>query len=157
MKKAVYIEDRMKKAVIFDIDGTIADVEHRRGWLRTSPPDWERFNAEMGEDRPNLPVVELYRVLWNSKQYEMVLTSGRFESSRRLTETWLIWNEIPFGNIYMRQDGDNRADHLVKEDFLAQIRARFGDIAFAVDDRDQVVAMWRRNGITCLQCAYGSF
>ncbi|MDP9759080.1 MULTISPECIES: phosphatase domain-containing protein [Agrobacterium] len=147
----------MKKIVIFDIDGTIANVEHRRTWLQLSPPDWERFHAEMGDDIPNPAIVELYKLLWKTDQYEMVLTSGRFERSRRLTETWLTWNEIPFGRIYMRGDDDGRADHLVKEEMLRQILADQREIAFAVDDRDQVVSMWRRNGVTCLQCAYGDF
>jgi phosphoglycolate phosphatase-like HAD superfamily hydrolase len=147
----------MRRVVVFDIDGTIADVEHRRTWLQETPPNWERFNAEMGDDQPNQAVVELYKVLWNTGHYKMILTSGRHERSRRLTETWLTWNEIPFETIYMRGNDDNRVDHLVKEGFLAQILTEHGEIAFAVDDRDQVVAMWRRNGITCFQCAYGSF
>lgn len=50
--------------------------------------------------RPTTPaVVELYKVLWDSGQYEMALTSGRFERSRRLTKTWLARNEIPVGKI----------------------------------------------------------
>jgi len=43
--------------------------------------------------------VELYKVLWDSGQYEMVLTSGHFERSRRLTKTWLALNEIRFVKI----------------------------------------------------------
>jgi len=54
------------KTVIFDIDGTLANIEHRRVYLYSDRPDWARFNATMGEDTPNTPIVELYKTLWAS-------------------------------------------------------------------------------------------
>ena len=33
--------------VIFDLDGTLADIEHRRVFLANDRPDWARFNAAM--------------------------------------------------------------------------------------------------------------
>ena len=145
------------QTVIFDIDGTLADIEHRRGFLDGNRPDWRRFNAAMGEDAPNLPIVNLYRVLWASGVYDLQIVTGRNEAFRKVTETWLTWNEIPFNRVLMRADKDQRPDNIIKGEIFAQLLAEGRDIAFAVDDRQQVVDMWRANGVACLQCDVGNF
>lgn len=98
-----------------------------------------------------------YKALWDSNLFKLVLTTGRAEKWRAFTENWLFWNDIPFSELLMRPNKDNRADHLLKQEFLERLLARGDGILFAVDDRQQVVDMWRRNGITCLQCAPGDF
>jgi phosphoglycolate phosphatase-like HAD superfamily hydrolase len=146
-----------RQTVLFDIDGTLADIRHRRACLEAVPPDWKTFNAAMGDDVPNFAVVDLYKVLWASGVYDLILVTGRNESSRKITEQWLIWNEIPFSRLMMRADRDNRADHLIKAEILDQLIGEGCRIAFTVDDRQQVVDMWRRRGIMCLQCDVGDF
>ncbi len=146
-----------KKTIIFDVDGTLADIWHRRKFLEQVNPDWKSFNEKMGDDTPNAPIVELYKTLWDTGKYNIVITSGRSEKDRKITEQWLVWNEIPFENLEMRQDNDNRADYIIKEEILKKLIAEGRDILFVVDDRQQVVDMWRRNGIHCLQCDTGDF
>lgn len=146
-----------KPTILFDIDGTIADIEHRRKFLEQDKPDWRAFNNAMGDDTSNAPVVELYKTLWESKKYEIILVSGRGEESRKITEQWLTWNEIPFDRLLMRPLKDFRADTLIKEEILDKLRSEGKNILFTVDDRQQVVDMWRKNGITCLQCDVGDF
>ena len=145
------------KTVIFDIDGTLADIAHRRGFLDGDRPDWFRFNDAMGKDTPNVPVVELYQTLWNSGVYDLQIVTGRNERFRKVTETWLTWNEIPFNRVSMRADKDQRPDNIIKGEILDMFRKEGRDIAFAVDDRQQVVDMWRENGVLCLQCDVGDF
>ncbi|MGU3575680.1 hypothetical protein ACLBWZ_09105 [Brucellaceae bacterium C25G] len=145
------------KTIIFDLDGTLADIHHRRSYLKKDTPDWKKFNASMGSDTPNVPVVELYKTLWAANSYQLIIVSGRGEEYRAITEQWLVWNEIPFDILMLRQAGDFRTDAVVKREILLEIRARYGEVLFAVDDRQQVVDMWRENGVTCLQCAEGNF
>jgi len=147
----------MKPTVLFDIDGTLADIQHRRHFLKSAKPDWQSFNRKMGEDTPNQPVVTLYKTLWDSQNYQLILVSGRGEESRKITEIWLTWNSIPFDRLLMRPAGDFRPDVEVKQDILDRLWSEGAEILFAVDDRNAVVEMWRRNGITCLQCAEGDF
>lgn len=145
------------KTVLFDIDGTLADINHRRHHVEGGRKDWRAFNAGMGEDVPNQPVVDLYHAIWASGVFDVILVTGRNERFREVTEQWLAWNEIPFKRLIMRPDKDSRPDHIIKKKILRQLQDEGKVIHFVVDDRQQVVNMWRANGITCLQCDEGNF
>lgn len=136
------------RAVIVDIDGTLA--------LRTgdrSPFDWSR----VGEDTPNAPVIELVRIIHAAGLHRVLLMSGRDEVCRRQTEMWLDAQEVPFDELHMRPPKDNRKDSLIKEElYRKHIEARY-DVAFVLDDRNQVVAMWRSLGLPVFQVAEGNF
>lgn len=145
------------KTVIFDIDGTLANIEHRRPFVQTAKPDWKRFNAAIEDDTVNEPVASLYRTLWDADVYDLQIVTGRTEVFRKVTETWLIWNDLPFNRVTMRPDKDFRPDHIIKEEILDRFLTEGRNIEFTVDDRQQVVDMWRRRGIVCLQCDPGEF
>lgn len=146
------METKLKFA-LFDIDGTLADISHRRHLLEKKPQDWKAFFDQIGGDTPNQAVVNLYHLVWNSDDFRCVIVTGRPEQYRKITEQWLTWNEIPFDRLLMRPKNDQRPDHVVKQEFLAAMQSRGMHIEFVVDDRKSVVDMWRRNGLTCLQCA----
>ena len=145
------------KTILFDIDGTLADLNGREKYLKQERPDWRNFNAKMEEDLPNTAVVSLYRALYESGKFEIILVSGRQERFRKVTETWLAWHEIPFDTLLMRADTDQRPDSEVKQDILNALKVQGKEILFTVDDRQSVVDMWRANGITCLQCQKGDY
>ena len=115
---------QMTRCVIFDIDGTLA--EHR--------------------------LVELARIL--DQTGNLVFVSGRPDRYRQVTVTWLLRTGISLSTLYMRADGDCRPDHIVKRELLAEILADGWKPWLVIDDRPQVVAMWRAEGLTCLQAAY---
>ncbi|MEX0597520.1 MAG: polynucleotide kinase [Candidatus Paceibacterota bacterium] len=143
---------------IFDIDGTLALIEHRRHWVTSKPKNWGAFNSQMHLDTPNQPIINIARKLFNSGMIVNV-ASGRegTPTSRKVTEKWLEENGISYANLWMRQAGDFRRDDIVKEEILDNILASgfYPEIIF--DDRDQVVAMWRRRGFVCCQVAEGNF
>lgn len=145
------------KTVLFDLDGTLADIKHRRRFLEQDKPDWKAFNDSMSADTPNGPIVSLYKILWHSNDIELIILTGRHEKYRSITESWLKSHDIDFLQLIMRPDKDFRTDHIVKEEMLKTLQVQEREILFVVDDRNQVVDMWRRNGITCLQCDYGDF
>ena len=147
----------MRKIVIFDIDGTLADNSERRELLTGEYPDWDVFFEKMGEDKPIEPIANLFSILYNSGKYLMCIFSGRPERFRVLTEQWLTWNGIAAVPLFMRKNGDHRPDDIVKEEMLHSLIADGESIEFVVDDRQAVVDMWRKNGIICLQCAEGNF
>lgn len=146
---------KYKSVVVFDIDGTLADVTHRQHFVKGKKKNWHGFNQAMINDTPNTAIVALYKALWD--KYYLIIASGRADNYRSQTEEWFKKWQIPVNEIHMRNFGDYRADDIIKEEILHQLQNKGYQIQFVVDDRDSVVAMWRKNGITCLQCNYGDF
>jgi hypothetical protein len=145
-----------------DIDGTLANIDHRLHHMdRTKgKPNWGKFFAEMDKDTPNKWCVDLIEGL--KTQFDIVLCSGRPDNFQEVTRKWLtqIWADSkssPIENLFMRRRDDSRQDNIVKEIILDfELKTRYGDLLF-VDDRTQVVEMYRSHGYTVLQCAKGDF
>lgn len=147
---------RQYDAVIFDLDGTIALIEHRRHHVETRPKNWDAFYAAMAEDRANLPVINTLHGLMHVG-YAGLICSGRPDNYRDVTEKWLDLNWVHHDALYMRKAGDHRADDIVKLELLQQIRDDGFVPHLVCDDRDRVVQMWRDQGLVCLQAAPGDF
>lgn len=136
----------LPNVVIVDIDGTLAKMSGR------SPYDWKR----VGEDSPVMAVVgAVYAAAYRSK---IIVMSGRDSLCRDITEKWLTTHLIKTKfELFMRAEGDNRKDDLVKyELFNKHIRGKY-HVNYILDDRDQVVRMWRKLGLAAFQVAPGDF
>jgi predicted kinase len=146
----VYQQDEsLPPAWLVDVDGTLALMSTSAG-ART-PFQWDRVD----EDAPNPAVIELVRSL--AATASIVVMSGRDESCRSLTEAWLDKYEVPHEALFMRPAGDSRRDSIVKKElFDAQVARRWA-IRGVIDDRQQVVDMWRALGLMCAQVAPGDF
>lgn len=143
--------------VIFDIDGTLADVSHRRHHLGNNgrSPDWKAFFDGMVDDPVIEPVACLLEQL--RSDFDIILCSGRPDNYREQTEKWLSDNAIVYDKMFMRPAGDHRSDVIIKRQMLEAIRGDGYNIRFVVDDRQSVVDMWREEGLVCLQAAPGDF
>lgn len=143
-------KEGLNKAVIFDIDGTIAKMNNR------SPFDWGR----VGEDTPVEDVMDLVR-MFAHQNFEVIFMSGRSESCREETRKWLTSNLAALGSeslLFMRKAGDSRRDDVVKLELFLNKVAPYYDVKYVFDDRNQVVDMWRNMlGLRCLQVAEGNF
>jgi predicted kinase len=139
------------KTVIFDLDGTLADITHRLHHVKDGNRRWDKFFEECDKDLPIQSVIDLYNNLIG--KYRIAIVSGRSETVRIKTEDWLIQNGIKEFQLWMRKTGDYRKDFIIKEEFLDELISLHHNIAFVIDDRPSVVAMWRKRGLTCLQCA----
>lgn len=133
--------------ICFDIDGTLADINHRVHFWRQKPKNWNMFKAEMVNDAPIEQICSIARTMYQAG-HDVILCSGRGDDTRDMTEAWLSKHGIKFDKLYMRAEKDYRADDIVKKELLDQIVVDFGqkpDIVF--DDRPRVVKMWRENGV----------
>ena len=173
-----------KPTVIFDIDGTLADIEHRRHFVEGKKKDFDSFNAAMVNDTPNEPIVDLMWMCEDAAK-QIIFCTGRMEQYREVTRNFLLdkcevegylslvdesdrWEckyrrmvEDALDVILIMRPDERRhdPDHQIKQEMLDEILKIVDkkNITFAVDDRQRVVDMWRSNGLTCLQVAEGNF
>jgi uncharacterized pyridoxamine 5'-phosphate oxidase family protein len=154
-----------KDTVIFDLDGTLADITTRRN-LATKPDgkmDWDVFfdRDNIKLDTPNTPVIKMAQML-HSQGFKIYIFSGRSKSTYRTTRQWLIQNDVPFDLLRMRPTDKHwhfMKDSDLKEFWLDNLFPGYdiNDIFAVFDDRQQVVDMWRGRGLTCFQVANGDF
>ena len=149
----------MKKIdlIIFDLDGTLADIDHRLQFIEKKPKDWPSFFSACSFDKPIWPNILLAQRLMASQYVSVHIWTGRNEDVRKTTEVWLWQYELRhYDELKMRKSGDRRLDHIVKSEWLDKLpKGEWPDIVF--EDRDSVVNMWRSKGITCYQVAPGDF
>lgn len=132
-------------AIIVDIDNTLAHLNGR------GPYETGLYHT----DNVDESVREIVNSL--SDRYHVIITSGRSDEFRWVTEKWLNDNMVLFDEMHMRKSGDFRDDAIVKHDiFHSKISNRF-NIVMVFDDRDRVVAAWRKMGLKVSQVAYGDF
>ncbi len=137
----------MPEAFLVDIDGTVAVMGGR------NPYDESRVS----EDRPNEPVIRVVRAL-HAAGYRIVFCSGRTDGCREATAAWLAEHVgVPYEALHMRVAGDRRPDSIVKAEIFDKHVRHAYRIVGVLDDRAQVVRMWRGLGLTVLQVAEGDF
>lgn len=155
-------------AIIVDVDGTLADMRGVRG-----PFEWDKVHL----DRPHQDVIDLVKDLANAgkeeysdedndgfvepigweNKYKIIITTGRDGVCEEATRQWLKDNGVHFDDFYIRKEGDFRKDNIIKSEiYMDHIRPKY-DVKYVIDDRDQVVEMWRSLGLRVLQVAPGNF
>ena len=149
-----------KNTVIFDLDGTLALIDKRRA-ISTKDNgklNWVKFQdpKNISLDQPNIPVIKTLQMFMDSG-FKIVIFSGRADVTFNATTEWLMNNRIMWHRLQMRpQDHLFMPDNDLKQMWLDTLIDK--DDVFAVfDDRQQVVDMWRKNGLTCFQVADGDF
>ncbi|BAQ64277.1 AAA family ATPase [Geminocystis sp. NIES-3709] len=135
----------LPSAIIVDMDGTLAILHNR------NPYDVSKCD----QDWPNQPVLEtIYK--WQDST-NILVVSGRTDDGEELTEKWLQKYQVKYTNLYMRKTGDSRKDAIIKQEIYEQFIKDKYNIKFILDDRNQVVEMWRSLGLTVFQVAEGDF
>ena len=146
-----------KQTIIFDVDGTIADVEHRRHFVTQRPADWKSFKEETVNDTPVEWVCDIAK-RHIARGDDVAFFSARNESQRGVTETQISeWIGNGHKGLFLRPDGDFRPDEEFKSDLADKFEEFGGKIDIVFDDRNKVVDMWRARGTTCVQVAEGNF
>lgn len=143
------------KCFLIDIDGTVANGDHRLHHIQKEPKAWDDYFLACGSDTPIAHMHTVVTAL--SEIFSIVYVSGRSDMVRQQTIDWLDANGFPCDALYMRKQGDHRNDDVLKIELLAQVRADGFEPIMAFDDRNRVVLAWRNAGIPCAQVAEGDF
>lgn len=130
-----------RNIIICDLDGTLCDMNGR------NPYD----ASTCDKDLLNTVVAQIIH------DRSVVFVSGREEKYREATLQFMSTHNIKFIDLFMRETGDNRKDSIIKREiFEREIKGKY-NVQFVLDDRNQVVELWRSLGLTCLQVADGDF
>jgi hypothetical protein len=170
-----HIWKNMKGTLFCDIDGTIADLTERRVYVASKPKNWPAFERGIPNDLPIPTIIRAVREL-HAAGWTVVMCTGRGAQNKDVTIDWLKRHDVPFDAIYTRPRyeidpetgapkisrkgnpmGDYRRDDIIKAELLEKARADGYDPDVVFDDRNQVVEMWRRVGVPCVQVAEGDF
>lgn len=146
-------DNALQKAVIVDIDGTLAEKCDR------SPYDYSRVS----EDTVYEDIAYLVDV-FKRNGFHVLIVSGRDGTCRNQTFQWLDDNDIPVDALFMRDTegdvdefGGKLPDFEVKYRlFNWHIRNNW-DVQYVIDDRRQVIDMWRGIGLRVLDVAGNDF
>jgi len=94
--------------IIIDVDGTVADNEHRAHLIQSDPPDWGTFSApdRVILDAPIAPMIDLVRTL---RQDAIVIAlTGRQRALYHTTWEWFRQHRVAVAYLVMRPDNDYR-------------------------------------------------
>lgn len=137
----------MQNIYLCDIDGTLADHQGIR-----SPYDESKVHL----DKP-LPTCKIINSLIQSN-YTIIFFSGRTEVCKDTTIEWLakhlILNPTSI-NLYMRKNGDNRADDIIKKELYNTYIVNKYNVLGVFDDRLRVIRMWESLGLFVFNCNQG--
>lgn len=137
----------MRKAIIVDIDGTVAEKVSDRSYF-----DYHRVH----EDAPIPHVIEIVRALSNT--FAIIFVTGRDEDSRDVTAAWLAAQNLSYDLLLMRPIKYKYAkDSFVKRLlYQTHIEGQY-EVLASFDDRNQSVEGWRELGVPCWQVRPGDY
>ena len=147
-------DKKLPRAIIVDLDGTLCIHNGR------SPFEYDKCDTDL-VNKPVRKILSSIMYKWNvgGIKTNIIFLSGREDSCKEKTIKWLKEKagiDIGF-QLYMRKTGDFRKDTVIKKEiFDHEIRDKYY-IDYILDDRNQVVSMWRKMGLTCFQVADGDF
>jgi phosphoglycolate phosphatase-like HAD superfamily hydrolase len=136
---------------VIDVDGVLADVEHRLHYIKGRPKDWDRFFAAADKDPPLEEGLATARRL--AKDHELVYLSGRPERLREVTLDWFARYDVPPGRLLLRDNRDRRPAKLVKLGILRRL-ARERVVSVLVDDDPAVCETVRKAGFPVLDATW---
>lgn len=153
--KQIKYNPSLPDAIIVDVDGTLS--------LHGKRQPYDYWKSE--EDKVNVPVFNLLKALQaNNPKANTIVVTGREnlcdESGWTISDTtqrWLIFNNIHFEDFYIRREGDHRPDYIVKKEIYETHIKGLYNVLYVLDDRKQVIDMWREEGLTVLDVAGNEF
>lgn len=135
----------MRNVYVFDIDGVLANHNHRKHYIDETPKDWEAYYGGMLDDGRVNFTCDLVTE-FKAEGHFVVLATGRPEKYRDDTCEWMkkvgIYDDVDL--MLMRPDGDFRPNPEVKEDHARHIQERIGNIIQVLEDDPRSVEVWKR-------------
>ncbi len=139
-------EITLPPVVIFDIDGTLMNEEHRAEFR--DKRDWETYFSLCGQDTPFQHIVDLTRE-YKDKGYEVWVMSGRYITTEKDTLESFEKCGVVFDHMKLRGEGNFIPDYVIKP---AWARKYIGleRIEAVYDDSPRVIEAFRKKGLNVI-------
>lgn len=120
----------MSKVIVCDIDGTLC------------------INGQA-----NYSLVCLLEQ-YEANDYKIIIATGRLESDRDLTVSWLADNKIPYDDLIMKPVGKADLETVdwkegAIQDYLKTKKLKVIDIECVFENRKKSARMWNQLGVAC--------
>lgn len=162
--QAAVQDESLPKAVMCDLDGTLAIIDGRSPYDATDCDE---------KDRPNWSVINAVLAMYD-QGVKIMFMSGRDQKYRPETERFIekycrvtnshVKDRVIEYELHMRGEtapdpdkADQRKDSVIKQELFDKYVRNKYNVLFVLDDRNQVVDFWRSIGLTCFQVAPGAF
>ena len=141
-------------AVIIDLEGALANIDHRLHHINGEKKDWESFFEGMNHDSLNGWCARLCAG-FQMTGHTVIFITGRPIKWFEATVSWLDANgiDLRMSVLYMRKDEDFRPDVEIKREIYETMILPTYEVHLVIEDRKPVVEMWRSIGLPCLHCA----
>ena len=138
-RKTYKADKGLPMAVLVDIDGTLARKSPERGFF-----DWDK----VGLDSYREFIIDTVNGLpWGETHYDIIILSGREDVCIGETTNWLGMKGVLYDDLFMRKEGDNRKDTIIKEEIFWEHIADEYNVVAVIDDRPCMIRMWYELGI----------
>lgn len=142
-------------AVVFDMDGVLADASGRQHLLERPYRDWDAFFEACGEDPLIDEVARLLQVL--DTNLHVVLLTARPMRVQRQTLAWVQRMELRWDLLVMRDFGDYGASRDFKRRTVEELGLAGIEPLLAFEDDRRNVVMFREEGIPCIYIHSGYY
>lgn len=134
---------------LFDLDGTIRNIDHRLHYLQREEIDWREFEEQCVYDLPIPSTINLMRRLVHGGGTVWIWT-GCSDHVQKQTEVWLHRYDAPYSQLIMKpQDSTDSAAHW-KKFWLDSVIPR-DRLVTCFDDDSRITLMLREQGVDVFQ------
>lgn len=133
--------------ILFDIDNTLADCDHRLHYVQREEVNWREFEQQCVYDTPIVPTI-LAAQAYKAMGKQVWCWSGRSTDIQRETEIWLRVNNVPFDQLLLRPPEVAKAEptEYTKLRWLLDAPIPRERVICAYDDDANVVKVLREKG-----------
>lgn len=142
-------------AVVFDLDGVLADAASRQHFLRGRRPDWDAFFDACDDDPVVEEVARLLHLL--DPGLAIVLLTARPARVKPKTLGWLARNQVRWDLLVMRGEDDRGAARHFKRRSVRELRTAGFNLQLSFEDDQRNVLMLREEGVPCLYIHSGYY
>lgn len=130
----------MKNIVLCDVDGTVANNDHRQHFLE-GKKDWDGFFSELLNDMPIIPIIDLVNKE-HANVKEIVFLTGRPERYRYSTTLWLKEHFDFEFRLLMRKNNDQRNKLEIKKEIFENNFHPY-EIFCVFENDKELIKLWK--------------